>query len=240
MIRIAIVDDNIEICSYLEKILLRYAEKINEKIEVEPYTNSKSFFAALNKKEAFDLIYLDIEIDNQTGIDIANHIRSVLEDELQQIVYISGKPEYSIKLHETHPLDFVVKPIEQEEIEKIMNRYMKISGRFTDNFTYNIGMDQYKIKLKEILYFNVRNHTIDMHTNNDIISIHGTLKTLEKELKKYGFLRIHRKILVNSTHIKAYHYENVVLYNGESLEIGKTYHNDVTTFKLESFREEEI
>lgn len=170
----------------------------------------------------------------------ANHIRSVLEDELQQIVYISGKPEYSIKLHETHPLDFVVKPIEQEEIEKIMNRYMKISGRFTDNFTYNIGMDQYKIKLKEILYFNVRNHTIDMHTNNDIISIHGTLKTLEKELKKYGFLRIHRKILVNSTHIKAYHYENVVLYNGESLEIGKTYHNDVTTFKLESFREEEI
>ena len=41
MIRIAIVDDNIEICSYLEKILLRYAEKINEKIEVEPYTNSK-------------------------------------------------------------------------------------------------------------------------------------------------------------------------------------------------------
>lgn len=240
MIRIAIVDDNIEICSYLEKILLRYAEKINEKIEVEPYTNSKSFFAALNKSEAFDLIYLDIEIDNQTGIDIANHIRSVLEDELQQIVYISGKPEYSIKLHETHPLDFVVKPIEQEEIEKIMNRYMKISGRFTDNFTYNIGMDQYKIKLKEILYFNVRNHTIDMHTNSDIISIHGTLKTLEKELKKYGFLRIHRKILVNSTHVKAYHYENVVLYNGESLEIGKTYHNDVTTFKLESFREVEI
>ena len=88
MIRIAIVDDNIEICSYLEKILLHYAEKINEKIEVEPYTNSKSFFAALNKSEAFDLIYLDIEIDNQTGIDIANHIRSVLEDELQQIVYI--------------------------------------------------------------------------------------------------------------------------------------------------------
>ena len=238
MIRIAIVDDIIEICSSLERILLHYAEKIDEKIEVEPYTSSETFFSALDNNETFDLIYLDIEIDNKTGIDIANHIRSVMDDELQQIVYISGKPEYSIKLHETHPLDFIIKPIKQESVEKIMNRYMKISGRFTDNFTYNIGTDRYKIKMKEILYFNVSNHTTEMHTKNNVISIYGTLKALEKELKRYGFLRIHRKILVNSLHIKAYHYENVTLYNGESLEIGKTYHNDVTSFKLESFRED--
>ena len=143
MIRIAIVDDIIEICSSLERILLHYAEKIDEKIEVEPYTSSETFFSALDNNETFDLIYLDIEIDNRTGIDIANHIRSVMDDELQQIVYISGKPEYSIKLHETHPLDFIIKPIKQESVEKIMNRYMKISGRFTDNFTYNIGTDRY-------------------------------------------------------------------------------------------------
>ena len=237
MLRVAIVDDMIEICSYLEEILLYYGKKVNEKIEVEPYTSSETFFNALNNNEIFDLIYLDIEIDNKTGIDIANHIRSVMDDELQQIVYISGKPEYSIELHDTHPLDFVVKPIEKEKIEKIMNRYMKISGRFTDNFTYNIGADRYKIKMKEILYFQVSNHTTDMHTKNTVISIYGTLKVLEKELKKYGFLRIHRSILVNSSQIKEYHYENIILYNGESLEIGKTYHNNVTSFKLESFRE---
>lgn len=92
--------------------------------------------------------------------------------------------------------------------------------------------------MKEILYFNVSNHTTEMHIKNNVISIYGTLKALEKELKRYGFLRIHRKILVNSLHIKEYHYENVTLYNGESLEIGKTYHNDVTSFKLESFRED--
>ena len=183
MIRIAIVDDIIEICSSLERILLHYAEKIDEKIEVEPYTSSETFFSALDNNETFDLIYLDIEIDNRTGIDIANHIRSVMDDELQQIVYISGKPEYSIKLHETHPLDFIIKPIKQESVEKIMNRYMKISGRFTDNFTYNIGTDRYKIKMKEILYFNVSNHTTEMHTKNNVISIYGTLKALEKELK---------------------------------------------------------
>ena len=86
MIRIAIVDDIIEICSSLERILLHYAEKIDEKIEVEPYTSSETFFSALDNNETFDLIYLDIEIDNKTGIDIANHIRSVMDDELQQIV----------------------------------------------------------------------------------------------------------------------------------------------------------
>jgi len=238
MIRIAIVDDLLEVCSCLEKVLVNYGDKTGEAIEVEPYTSSKSFFNALKNNETFDLIFLDIEIDEKSGIDIANHIRNIMDDELQQIVYISGKMEYSIRLHETHPLDFIIKPIQQDTVERIMNRYMKISGRFTDSFTYTINSDKFKIKLKDILYFDVYNHTTDMHTKNDIISIHEALKNLEKELKRYGFIRIHRKILVNSAYIKEYHYENVVLYNGEALEVGKTYHNDVTTFKLESFREE--
>ena len=102
----------------------------------------------MDNNETFDLIYLDIEIDNKTGIDIANHIRSVMDDEFQQIVY-------SIKLHETYPLDFIIKPIKQESVEKIMNCYMKISGRFTDNFTYNIGTDRYKIKMSLFIMVNL-------------------------------------------------------------------------------------
>ena len=92
MIRIAVVDDDIKICSHIERYMTSFSKKYNQKIEVEPYTSSEGFFKSIQENhEVYDLIFLDIEVDEKTGIDIAKYIRYVMQDELQQIVYISGK-----------------------------------------------------------------------------------------------------------------------------------------------------
>ena len=102
MIRIAVVDDDIKICSHIERYMTSFSKKYNQKIEVEPYTSSEGFFKSIQENhEVYDLIFLDIEVDEKTGIDIAKYIRYVMQDELQQIVYISGKTDYSLSLHDT-------------------------------------------------------------------------------------------------------------------------------------------
>ena len=76
MIRVTVIDDNIEICAHIESCLHQFELKYNQEIEVEPYTSSDAFLQAIQQNhEVYDLIFLDVELDQKSGIDLANYIR---------------------------------------------------------------------------------------------------------------------------------------------------------------------
>lgn len=52
------------------------------------------------------------------------------DDEITQIVYISGKSEYALELFDINPLNFLVKPLNYEKIEKVINKYLKLRNGF--------------------------------------------------------------------------------------------------------------
>ena len=66
-----------------------------------------------------DVLLLDIELWKMTGIEAGSFIRNRLEDRRLQIVYISGKASYAWSLFKTQPLDFLVKPIRQEQVDEV-------------------------------------------------------------------------------------------------------------------------
>lgn len=235
MIRIAVVDDDIKICSHIERYMTSFSKKYNQKIEVEPYTKSEVFFKAIQEnQEVYDLIFLDIEVDEKTGIDIAEYIRYVMQDELQQIVYVSGRIDYSLSLHDTHPLDFIVKPIKDEQLEKVVMRYMKISGHWTNVFSYQVGRDTVKVKINEIRYFSVVNKDVVIHTIKDEDCFRGSIREIEESLRKYNFLYIHRSYLVNPMYIKIYEYNQVILNDGKTkLPIGSSKRAEICKKRIE-------
>lgn len=235
MIKISIVDDEIKICSHIEQCMMSFAEKYNQKIEVEPYTSSKEFFKAIqDNHEIYDLIFLDIEVDEKTGIDIAEYIRYIMQDELQQIVYISGKSEYSMALHDTHPLDFIVKPLRDEQLEKVLMRYMKISGHWTNVFSYQIGRDTIKVKINEIRYFSVVNKDVVIHTLGGEDCFRSSIREIEESLRKYNFLYIHRSYLVNPMYIKIFEYDQVILTDDKTkLPIGSSKRAEICKKRIE-------
>lgn len=235
MIRIAVVDDDVYICSHIENYMMSFSENHNQKVEVEPYSTSEAFFYAIKENnEVYDLIFLDIELDEKTGIDIAEYIRYEKQDEMQQIVYISGKSSYSLALHDTHPLDFIVKPIRNEQLEKVIIRFLKISGDWTDTFSYNVGGDTIKVKINEIKYFSVENKDIIIHTVSNDDYFRGSLRDIEKELKQYGFMYIHRSYLVNSAYVKIFEYDQVILTDGiTKLPIGSSKRTEICRKRME-------
>lgn len=234
MIRIAVIDDKIEICGHIERYMHDFSLKYNQRIEIEPYTSSTTFLRAIKENhEVFDLIFLDIELDENTGIDIANFIRYEKQDELQQIIYISGKSSYSLSLHDTHPLDFLVKPLQNEKLEKVMLRYLKISGLWTDIFSYQIGRDILKVKISNIRYFSVKNKEIVIHKIDKEESFYSSLREIEEQLRKHNFLWIHRNYLVNPMHIQVFEYDQIILYDGEILPIGSSRKKEICRKRME-------
>ena len=75
IIRIAKVDDELKICTHIESSMDLLSKKYNEKIEIEPYTESTALLHSIPKySELFDLIFWDIELDEKSGIKIAEYI----------------------------------------------------------------------------------------------------------------------------------------------------------------------
>lgn len=72
MLRIAVCDDAVEICYEMERIILSVADKFSIPAVCEHYYTGEKLCRDLKSHEGFDLIFLDIELSDMSGIDIAN------------------------------------------------------------------------------------------------------------------------------------------------------------------------
>jgi len=108
MLRIAICDDDHNICTQLEKIILDFQEQVMKDLEVEVFYSGESLFEHIKTEDGFDLIFLDIELERITGVEVGELLRHDLEDYTTKIVYISSKNYYDRQLFEVQPLHFLV------------------------------------------------------------------------------------------------------------------------------------
>ena len=92
-----------------------------------------------------DILYLDIELFEVSGIDAGIFIRKQMENHTMQIIYISGKQSYAQQLFKVQPMDFLVKPIEEEKIEETLALALKIVGRNTKRFEFQLGKEYYYV-----------------------------------------------------------------------------------------------
>lgn len=86
------------------------------------------------------------------------------------------------------------------------------------------------VKVREIIYlYSERNYVIYMLTENRRVKVRRALQECEAELGRLGFLRVHRSFLVNMEHIKniSRRDNSICLSNGEMLEIGRTYKDEI-------------
>lgn len=245
MIRIAVVDDVCEVCTQLEKYLLQLSDKYNQEIEVEPFYSGKSICDALKKHDSYDLIFLDIELDQISGIDVGKFIRDTLEDELQLLVYISANSQYSLQLHQMHPLDFLIKEIQFSDVDEIFKRFLKLQKKWSDVFEYKYGHDSMMVKVKNIRYLKVENRMITIFLKgSDNLPFsenaehkgqyYGTLQEAsEKQLKQHGFLYLHKAYLVNSEYIATYEYHQVILTDHTIIPIGSSKRKEIRLLQMQ-------
>jgi len=94
MIRIAICDDVVEICSELENVILDFQKQARQKLTVDVFYSGEKLVNYITSCNNFDLIFLDIEIGKINGVDVGHFIRDELKDYITKIVYISSKNSY--------------------------------------------------------------------------------------------------------------------------------------------------
>lgn len=220
MIKIAICDDDLIFCFSLETIILnRYSF---HEIEIEIFEKGEILYESLKNGIFFDLIFLDIEMVGFDGITTGLKIRNDLENETIQIVYISSKENYYRLLFEVRPNNFLLKPVNEEDVVKEIEKAKRLSIKFNEKFIYKKFSEVYTVLTKEILYFESMDKKIRIVTVNGEDIFYGKLKEVMNMLKGLTFFQIHKSFFVNMTHVTLFRYEELVLSNGEVLGISQS------------------
>jgi DNA-binding LytR/AlgR family response regulator len=223
---IGICDDGVNVCSFIEKCLLEQAEKERLQIDIDIWNTGEDLQKFLQEGNHIDILFLDIELFELTGLEVGSYIRNQLNDRAMQIIYISGKSSYAQSLFKTQPMDFLVKPLKSEEIAAAFSLAVKILSEGMKRFEFQAGKNYYYLPYNEIIYFTSAGRVVRLATQAETLEFYGKLRDIEKKLPQ-NFIKIHQSYIVNNEYVRRYTYEMVELLDGTVLSISKPYRKQV-------------
>ncbi|MBR3832880.1 MAG: response regulator transcription factor [Lachnospiraceae bacterium] len=239
MIKVCVCDDDVTIVNRISSVIDIISKKNNITSKVEIFYDGATLLNNLeNNNSYYDVIFLDIEMNNMDGIETAKRLR--LRDELAHIIYVTSHENYAKDVFSVRPYQFVLKPFKDEIIEKyFLDVYEEIINN-DEAFEFKHKGTYYKVLLKNVKYFESKNRSIEVYmTDGTIYEFYDRLDSVEKYLSnsKMDFLRIHKSILVNSRYIAIKRYDHVELTNGEKLKISQTKRGEINEYYMRKVEE---
>ena len=234
MYHIAICDDNPKFCCLLENYLEETACELHAHFDVEVFWNAEDF---LNDKEkVFDLIFLDINLSGISGIELGNRIRSRFENSSTEIVFLSGDDKYAMQLFKIRPMDFLIKPVQKQDIFGVMKEYIALDAKKKRFLEYSMGKQVFRIDTAQILYFQSMGRKVCIRrTRGEDLFFYEKLSALTKRLEADMFWTIHKSYIVNLHYVTLFCPDCVVLTTGEKLPVSQSMRKEVNAKLISAF-----
>lgn len=225
--KVAICDDNEEDIEIVSKYLLKFSIESNMEITIDRFTSGEDLFAAYKKKQQqYDVVFLDMEMKELSGIDTAKKIRC-LPDRNVLIVFITSYPEYMQDSFDVQASQYLIKPL----IYEIFSEKLKKILYYLDELQTNIKVicmrhEEVILHLENIVCFETLKNptlkgTLVITTIDGEIKIRGKIADFEIELKDKYFISVHRSILVNMKYIKRFNAQTLEFTTGKRVEISR-------------------
>lgn len=224
MYQIALCDDESSFCDSFEHLLSKLLSHKAISYKLNYYPNVSTLESDLKQGISYDLIFLDILIGQNNGIDFARKLRALGKN--FNLIFVTSNPEYALDSYDVAPLHFLVKPLSEEKLETALNRFLEKYN--TPTLYFQIPGETFSIAVSDILYFEVYSHDVRLKKiTGEIISFTGSLKEIEEMLPFMTFMRPHKSYIVNMQYItKIVRYE-ITLTSGEVIPLSKGKYLDI-------------
>ncbi len=227
MVKVAIVDNEKaiikEICSLIES-------SNDMKCIIETFEHSIKFFQKINNILC-DIVFLDIDMPEMNGFDIAKILNNIRPD--ITIIFVSSFENFVFESFEYHPFRFVRKSNLKEDIDSALNAYQREIERKKDVYFFKTNEAERSVKTSDIMYFESMGHDIFIYTVDGNFKIkrerdrNMTVKFITEKFENKGFIRVHKSFLVNYLYIHTINYSNIILKNNLKISINPRKANDI-------------
>ena len=225
IINIAVCDDEEESLEMIQKELLKAADNLNITIEIESFKNGNKVVDLIsNNKEHFDILYLDIDMPDISGLKVAKKIRNSNSDII--LIFVSAHEQYVFESIEYNPYRYIRKSKMYCEIENSLKAaHKKILSENSGSIILKTEDGEIRLKHSNIMYFEMISRKINIYTNDGqerTIAGRKTMKELFTELENEDFIQIHSGCIVNAKYIYEYSSHDITLDNGTKLIVSRS------------------
>lgn len=239
VIRTLIVDDE----PLAQDILEVYLAKLPEVELVAKCRNALEAFHIISK-EHVDLLLLDINMPEITGIDLLKTLKNP-----PNVIFTTAYSEYALESYDLNAIDYLIKPI---PFDRFFRAYSKAKDlielsllSLTDKRVENKAFDNLmfvkaegkliRVDLTKLWFVEGLKDYVRLWTDTGKVVVHSTMKNIEDSLLPYkNFLRVHKSYIINIKFISEVE-GSVIRIKGEAVFIGSTYRDDVLSL-LNSYK----
>lgn len=225
MIKTLLIDDD-----ELSRLNLRLiCEQLEEVKVCGEFDNALKAYE-FHKLEPVDLLFLDIEMPQFSGLDL---VRSI--EHLPHIIFITSKEGYAATAFDylENVVDYIVKPVSMTRLQKALKRYEQliepiptssdVEAPLRQEFIFVKADKKYiRIDLEDLLYIEMMGDYAIFKTHQAKIVINNSLKSITNQLQHDYFLRVHRSYIVNISKIENIEHNSLVIEK-KVIPISRTY-----------------
>ena len=231
MIIVAICEDERYILEELRRKVEKYINRKSLDASIKTFMSGEELLKA---KKKFDIILLDLMLPGIDGLEVARQISC-----RSRIIFVTSYREYAVEAFDANAVHYLVKPVTEERLFLALDRAVNQTEQM-DNQSLTLmksGKTQV-IFIRDILYCEVFNHQVRIHTVHGTYDYFGTLDMLETKLDE-RFFRCHRSFVVNMSCVAGQEKGVAILINGERIFISRRKQADFMQ-KLLNFLKNEV
>ena len=223
MKKIVVCEDGEREAEKIQKILQDDQGIFEEEVEIFLYTTGKKLIDDCKSgKLTPDLVFMDIELPDMTGIEVAKEINYLVP--YCYIVYVTNHVDYFTDVYSTEHQYYVLKKELKEHFPQIKEKIWRMEQEHNDTIIIPIKNKQQKMLHKEsIRYMERKGRKTYIHVvDDDIVETSLRLDELETLLGSY-FVRCHNSFIISMKHLDNYKRECATMDDGENISISRKY-----------------
>lgn len=207
-------------------------------VVVKTFTNPLKAVNYL-ERNTIDLCFLDIDMPEMNGFEFLNQLKSKNFD----VIFVTAYSEYAIKAFKVSAFDYLLKPIDEEELVSTIRNYKETANNSLNDqlnilvnemagknnsprkIALNTSVGMHFVEMKHIIHLEADKNYTTVHIEKQApLIISKTLKEVEKTLDESYFFRIHQSHTINIDKIEIYHKGrggSVTMSSGDILPVSK-------------------
>lgn len=227
VIQIAICDDEETAVSLHEGIVKRCLQGCGSSYKITTYTQSNNLFYDITEDDFFyDLILLDIEMPNLSGMEIPGKIKPYLPG--VKIIFITSHIEYAIDAFELSIFRYVPKDnLEKRLVAAVTDAAKLIELEAGQEYTIRTNSRLERIPYKAICYIQRDGKNASIVSDAGVSKVRKSLQQVYEELNAQEFIFIDRGCIVNIIQVMKINDGMAILKNGEQLPISRSHLQEV-------------
>ena len=225
-----IVEDNAFMATVLHDLLVQHASAI----AVLAIANTGAEALQLIASQKPDVVFLDVELPDMTGFELLQQLDNINF----QTIFTTSHSHYAIKAFRFNALDYLVKPVEESELDEAIKRLLKsannglevkqalsnLEAQSVENQKLVLPKQNgtLRLPLKQITHIEGERNYSYIHLSNGSRELSSkNLAYFEDILLDKSFFRSHRSFLVNKYHVEALKGDHFVLKNKIEIPISR-------------------